>query len=561
MPPSYTLSKKQRKEEEKRREKREREGERRRRHGEDAEEGALGVPVGGAGGVEPSQDPLTQTVPVPLGPTVHRADEEARVESPMTRIGRACVVPGSAGGGGGVEKRGRGRPRKLPVGSAPATDAPTATSAQVVLLPDSVPDVPAPARDGEVVLLPDSLPDVPAPAPVVLLPDSSPDVPAPARDWDATLSHTVCPAPASSEEVVLPPIMVSPTPSPSGVPLASNPTDGPVAAAPATHIADSTPFRNVEELGDGRLLFAEQVIEESHANIANIIALGPSLAAGFNTPGVEHCLHANELDAYLMALTHLRRQPATVVRTASEHFRALQHQQARAEEAPLRAANFAYGEVGTADVILIPRLNYHAPAGLVNVSNTTGHFTLGVYYPQTGVVHHYDPMQTQVDNNMKSYYRRVVESLHPEGGHPFRFSRVMQRPSSSFNRQNDGVNCGFHVALLGELVLRLGHDRTYIPRWGPSELQQQRIRVSDFLRGVIEGFIPDYHPRRLHSAELHPCLAGSQLPQAVPERNLIGQMLSKPMSNRRLHRTVRVDLSSTLRDVRIWNRIRQSYGR
>ena len=81
MPPSRLLSKKQRKEEEKRREKREREGERRRRHGEDEEEGALGVPVGGAGGVEPSQGPVTQTVPVPLGPTVHGADEEARVFS------------------------------------------------------------------------------------------------------------------------------------------------------------------------------------------------------------------------------------------------------------------------------------------------------------------------------------------------------------------------------------------------------------------------------------------------------------------------------------------------
>ena len=125
MPPSRLLSKKQRKDEEKRRERREREGERRRQHGEEREEGALGVPVGGAGGVERSQDPVTQTVPVSLGPTGQEADEEARAENPMTRIGRACVVPGSAGVG--VEKRGRGRPKKNPL--VDATTCPSAPGA------------------------------------------------------------------------------------------------------------------------------------------------------------------------------------------------------------------------------------------------------------------------------------------------------------------------------------------------------------------------------------------------------------------------------------------------
>jgi hypothetical protein len=98
---------------------------RRRRQGEEEEEeGALGALVGGEGGVGRSQDPITRTVPVPLGPTVQVADEEARVENPRT-LGRASVVPGSAGGG----KCGRGGPSKTPVGCAMNTSATTSGSA------------------------------------------------------------------------------------------------------------------------------------------------------------------------------------------------------------------------------------------------------------------------------------------------------------------------------------------------------------------------------------------------------------------------------------------------
>lgn len=117
------MSKKQREEEERRRQRRERDADRRRRQqgeGEDEDQGALGAPVGGEGGVERSQDPITQTIPVPLGPTVQGADA-ARAENPMTPS-RASVVPGSAGG---VEKRGRGRPKKNPVGRALETAATT----------------------------------------------------------------------------------------------------------------------------------------------------------------------------------------------------------------------------------------------------------------------------------------------------------------------------------------------------------------------------------------------------------------------------------------------------
>jgi hypothetical protein len=181
----------------------------------------------------------------------------------------------------------------------------------------------------------------------------------------------------------------------------------------------------------------------------------------------------------------------------TEHFRAMQHPDVRAAEErdrPLRAAAFAHGDVAGADVVLIPRLNYHAPAGLLNTSDTTGHFTIGVYLPQTGVVHHYDPLQTPVDDNMRQYYRRVVGTLHTEGDQQYRFLRVIGRPANRFNRQEDGVNCGFYAAMVGELVLLRGHNNTYIPRFDSARLQQQRRRIVTFLRGIHEGRLPYYLP-------------------------------------------------------------------
>jgi len=262
-------------------------------------------------------------------------------------------------------------------------------------------------------------------------------------------------------------------------------------------VADARGFQTAEELGDGRVIFAHEVRETAHADVANILALRRSLAEGFNVPGVEHCLMANELDAYLMALTHLRRQPSAVVRTAfgnAEHHFALQNPQARAGEAPHRAANFVYGDIGNADVVLIPRLNYYAPPGLVRTSDTTGHFTIGAYNRLTGVVHHYDPLQLEIDEEAKRYYRRVIATLHQDGEREFRFRSVWQRPPATFNRQNDGVNCGFYAALIGELVLLHGHDRTFIPRFGRAELRRERIRIANFIEGIIEGVVPDYQP-------------------------------------------------------------------
>ncbi|RDJ92998.1 hypothetical protein B4Q13_24970, partial [Lacticaseibacillus rhamnosus] len=70
----------------------------------------------------------------------------------------------------------------------------------------------------------------------------------------------------------------------------------------------------------------------------------------------------------------------------------------------------------------------------------------------------------------------------------------MRRPNTTFNRQQDMVNCGFYAALIGELVLLHGHDRTFLPRFGRAELQRERIRIANFIEGIIEGVVPDYHP-------------------------------------------------------------------
>jgi hypothetical protein len=278
---------------------------------------------------------------------------------------------------------------------------------------------------------------------------------------------------------------------------AAGAVDAPGVVAPAEDIErergllsaeDAQAFRVPAELGEDRETLAIVVAFDAALNAANLNALAPSLAHGWNIAGVEHCLHASELDAYLMALVELRRAAAAIVTTqfgTAEHFRALQAPDVRAAEdrdRPLRAATFIHGHATEADVILIPRLNFHAPAGLVNVSNTTGHFTIGAYYPRTGTVQHYDPLQTPIDDNMRQFYRQVVATLHVPGQQPFRAPRVYQRPADSFNQQTDGVNCGFYAALIGEMVLLRGHDQTYIPAFGLEQLQRERNRIVTFLR-------------------------------------------------------------------------------
>jgi len=348
-----------------RRQEEEEERVRRRQQGEGGDEGGLGEPVGGAGGAELSQGTATQTVPAPLGPTVQGTGAEGRVGDP--------IQSGSAIAPGPVVKSGRGRPKKIPVVDALIPAAPTTGVALI------------PAAPGDGVALISAAPG---------------------------LGEALIPAAPLEVETL--------------IPAAPSDGDAPVRVAP---MADAQAFRQVAELGEDRYMLATVIAFEANLNATNLAALTRSLAHGWGVAGVEHCLHASELDAYLMAVIALRRTPAAMVTTAfgfTEHYRAMQHPDVRAAEdrdRPHRAAAFVHGNVAGADVVLIPRLNYHAPAGLLNTSDTTGHFTIGVYYPQTGVVHHYDPLQMPADDNMRQYYRRVVGTLHNEGDQPYRFLR------------------------------------------------------------------------------------------------------------------------------------------
>ena len=259
--------------------------------------------------------------------------------------------------------RGRGRPRKIPVGCALETAAPAdghdsglgCALATAAFHPSALATA---ASQGSAQAT--AAPHVRVRS---LAMRSAPSSPARRPVWPQERVvpppgvHSTAPQGGISppQPFVAAPAMPAPTP----VPL------GPVGLPPVLlPVADAQAFRTALELGDGRVLFPHTIRETAHADLTNIYALRRSLTAGFNVPGVEHCLQANELDTYLMALTHLRRLPTAVVRTAfgtAEHFFALQNMQGRADEATHRAATFVYGDPGNADVILIPRLDLYAP--------------------------------------------------------------------------------------------------------------------------------------------------------------------------------------------------------
>src|SRR5688572_20319959 len=98
----------------------------------------------------------------------------------------------------------------------------------------------------------------------------------------ASPEATVHPASSNTSETAVHPVSLgaSSPPAPAipspRVEVTQPLRSGPATAPPAARSADLTPFRPPEELGDDRLRFANQVTEESHATINNILALEPS---------------------------------------------------------------------------------------------------------------------------------------------------------------------------------------------------------------------------------------------------------------------------------------------
>ena len=250
------------------------------------------------------------------------------------------------------------------------------------------------------------------------------------------------------------------------------------------------PFHQAAEFGELRNHFAEDVMRATGASNARIAAL---------LNGEEQCMDANELDAYLCALTRLTRRPSAVVRTSfgtAEHLLAMQHAQARAEERPIAAIDHVYGDFDDPrlETILIPRLTFLGSPGQVDLRTAVGHFTLGVYYPESGELYHFDSLQNPLDSDAEEYYRRVVETLNPPDQRRFHLHAINARPNHTYNRQSDGTSCGFWVAMNAEMVLLRGLGYTHLPNFGPRELQQARSRILRFLHCLTVGQFPDYQP-------------------------------------------------------------------
>jgi len=110
------------------------------------------------------------------------------------------------------------------------------------------------------------------------------------------------------------PSAVQATATPVIAPDFYRPVELPPAILP---LADARAFNDPAELGENRVMFAQEVTFTAGAGITNIHALRGSLLRGINVPDIEHCLHAPELDAYLMFFTMtLSRFPSTTTRAS-----------------------------------------------------------------------------------------------------------------------------------------------------------------------------------------------------------------------------------------------------
>jgi hypothetical protein len=166
---------------------------------------------------------------------------------------------------------------------------------------------------------------------------------------------------------------------------------------------------------------------------------------------------------------------------------------------PIRAYDHVYGDVTNPDLdmILIPRIVYHGQPGQVNVAEAIGHFTLGVYYPQTAQVYHFDSLNLPIDEDVMVYYWRAIRTLHDSdnpNARDYSMRGINLVPFNMYNRQTDGTSCGFFVSLYAEMLLLRGRDQMYLPNFGEQQLEEQRKRIIDFLYDLTNGHFPDYDP-------------------------------------------------------------------
>lgn len=207
-------------------------------------------------------------------------------------------------------------------------------------------------------------------------------------------------------------------------------------------------------------------------------------------------LESTELDAYLLALTVFHRRSAVVLTRfgATEMMR--ERERDTHNSPPPRAFDHIYGaDPDEADMILIPRLAHRGGAEAA-ARGVVGHFTLGIYFPRTGQLHHMDSLRYGLNEELLAFYSRVVASLHnhqdPQS-RQFRLAHVSAVPSRAYNEQTDGYNCGFWVQLYAEMALR-DFNRLFLPAFGPIQMQLERDRMLNWLRELLEGGSPTFRP-------------------------------------------------------------------
>jgi len=209
---------------------------------------------------------------------------------------------------------------------------------------------------------------------------------------------------------------------------------------PAEEVIDLDPFHEPADfaiLGD---MYAGRVLHASGACRESVNAL---------LTNTNECMFSVELDAYLCALTHLSRRCAAVVMTSfsvADHYARL-NPDSRAGMQPLLTSNYVYGEMGSPqlEIVLIPRLLLGGQTSLSE--SAIGHFTLGVYYPSTGELHHFDSLLNPLGDDDVAFYERVIETLEapgiPDDQRRFHLRAVHARPSNSINQHPTALAADF----------------------------------------------------------------------------------------------------------------------
>jgi hypothetical protein len=197
---------------------------------------------------------------------------------------------------------------------------------------------------------------------------------------------------------------------------------------------------------------------------------------------VDQYLHGPELFALLCLLAELSRRRVVVVSPSfSGYYLDPANANASNPNEEIRASGHAYGNTDTVEVVLIP---VYVP----------GHWMLGIYEARTGSLYFYDSMQHPLEDRVRAVLRRAVLTLRPEGQPPLRTPRVLSRPHHTYNRQPDGVNCGFCARLYSELYLLHGLQGTFLHPFGVAEMFAERQRMTEQAIHLFQGSIPVYRP-------------------------------------------------------------------